>query len=202
MRAVIFDLDGTLLQSMAIDCELFERAVETVVGPIRFRDAYSDYTHVTDAGIVAELLADNGRHRDPKIVDAVRAEFVVRLSSHIGRSGPFEEIPGASGFLDRLRCDADTRLAIATGGWGESARLKLRSSGINTDDIAIATCDDSPARTEIMRAALWKLGGQIDSVTYFGDGVWDIEACHQLGWNFVAVGAKLGGLTSYDGFSL
>lgn len=202
MRAIIFDLDGTLLQSMAMDCHIFGQSIEAVLGPVQFRDSYRDYKHVTDRGIVEELLTDNGRSPDPKIVDSVRLKFVSELSAHIDSSGPFEEVHGASRFLDSLSTAANTRVAIATGCWRESALLKLRSSSIGLDAIVIATCDDSPSRTEIMRTALARIGESVDSVTYFGDAEWDVQACRTLGWDFVAVGPDLRGLESYDGFCI
>ena len=187
---------------MAVDCEIFDRSIEAVLGPVRIRDAYNDYKNVTDRGIVEEVMADNERSPDPDVVDSVRSKFVSELSKHIFRSGPFKEVHGASRFLDRLRAEADTRIAIATGCWRESALLKLRSSGMALDDVAIATCDDSPSRTEIMRAAFARIGESVDSVTYFGDAEWDIRACQELGWNFVAVGSDIRGLNSYEGFSI
>lgn len=202
MRAIIFDLDGTLLQSMAIDCEIFDRSIEAVLGPVRFRNAYSEYRNVTDRGIVEELMTDNGRSPDPEVVGSVRNEFVRGLSNHIESSGPFAEVHGASEFLNRLHTEADTRVAIATGCWRKSALLKLKSTGIAIENVPIATCDDSPSRTEIMRIALARIGEPVDSVTYFGDAEWDVEACQALEWSFVAVGSDLQGLESYDGFSI
>ena len=202
MRAMIFDIDGTLLQSMAVDSEIFDRSIAAILGPVRFRDAYSDYENVTDRGIVEELMTDNGRSPDSDVVGSIRNKFVAELSNHIEISGPFAEIPGASKFLNRLSTEADTRVSIATGCWRETALLKLRTSGIELKNVPIATCDDSPSRTEIMRAALARIGEPVDSITYFGDAQWDVEACQALGWDFVAVGPGLRGLDSYEGFSV
>ena len=88
-------------------------------------------------------------------------------------------------------------VAIATGGWFESAVLKLDSAGLHRPGIPVATADDSWDRTEIMRIALARLGTGFESVTYYGDGPWDRAACEALGWRFVAVGPALGGLDSY-----
>jgi phosphoglycolate phosphatase-like HAD superfamily hydrolase len=187
---------------MAIDCEIFDRSIEAVLGPVRFRNAYSEYRNVTDRGIVEELMIDNGRSPDPDVVGSVRKEFVSELSNHIESSGAFAEVHGASDFLYRLSTEVDIRVAIATGCWRESALLKLKSSGIAIENVPIATCDDSRSRTEIMRVALAKIGETVSSVTYFGDAEWDVEACQALRWDFVAVGPHLRGLESYEGFSI
>ena len=201
MRATIFDLDGTLLQSMAVDCEILERSIREVLGSVRFRDHYNSYDNVTDRGIVEELMTDNGFTLDTNKVGSVRDVFVRALSNHIEASGPFKEVRGAAQFLERLSFDADTRVAIATGCWQESAMLKLKSSGVKISGIPIATCDDSASRTEIMQIALDRMDENFDSVTYFGDAQWDVDACRILGWNFIAVGSDLCGIDSYEGFS-
>ena len=53
-----------------------------------------------------------------------------------------------------------------------------------------------------MRSALEKIGGDTGAVTYFGDAEWDQRACRDLGWNFVAVGPRLGGIRSFSNFEL
>ncbi|HNP64268.1 MAG TPA: HAD family hydrolase [Woeseiaceae bacterium] len=199
MRAIIFDLDGTLLQSMAVDCEILERSIAEILGSVRFRDNYNCYDNVTDRGIVEELMVDNGFAPNISTVNAVRDAFVHALSNHIERSGPFIAVRGASQFLGQLCTDANTRVAIATGCWRKSAMLKLESSGLEISGIPIATCDDTASRTEIMQIALGQLGAPFSSVTYFGDALWDVEACEALDWRFVAVGSDLAGIESYEG---
>jgi len=201
MRATIFDLDGALLQSMAVDSEFFEQSIAAILGSVHFRENYNCYDNVTDRGIVEELMTDNGLTPDTDVVGSIRDQFVSELGNHIEVSGPFAEVHGAAEFLERLSIDAGTRVAIATGCWRDSAMLKLESSGIDISSIPIATCDDSASRVEIMQIALARLGGDFDSVTYFGDAQWDVEACRTLGWNFIAVGSDLRGINSYEGFS-
>ena len=48
-----------------------------------------------------------------------------------------------------------------------------------------------------MLRALGKLNGEFESITYYGDGHWDAVAANALGWEFVPIGKKLGGLERY-----
>ncbi|HSM30364.1 MAG TPA: HAD family hydrolase [Woeseiaceae bacterium] len=197
MKAIILDIDGTLIESMAVDTELYFASIAEVLGPVRTRDKLSDYDHVTDSGILAQLLDDNGYVHDGEVVEAVRSVFVGKIADHIEAEGPFSTIDGAVEFVDRIRASDDKNVAIATGGWRKSALLKLESAGFEIDGIPLVTGDDSPSRLEIMRYALSRIGDDVDSVTYFGDAVWDERACRRLDWNFVAVGPGLGGIESY-----
>lgn len=199
MKAIIFDVDGTLIESMSIDTRLYFSSINRILGPVRFRDNLDDYDHVTDSGILAQLLDDNGYSFDDEVVASVQAVFVEGLRKHIETVGPFPTVDGAVGMFEKTRSSDDKRVAIATGGWRRSALLKLGSAGFDIDGVPLVTCDDSPSRVEIMRLALARIGDNFESVTYFGDAEWDRRACRDLGWNFVAVGPCLGGIESYAG---
>lgn len=196
-RAVVFDIDGTLLTSADADEALYLGAVVEVLGDVRLRPNLHDYPRVTDTGILLQVLEDNAIAGSDRIIRDVQREFFARLSRHIVSHGPFCELPGASAYLTRLRTDPNTDVAIATGGWRTSARMKLESAGIDTDGVPLASSDDFVERTAIMRFALDSLRGQHDSVTYYGDGRWDLAASKELGWRFRAVGHELNGIESF-----
>ncbi len=187
---------------MSIDSGLYFSAISAVLGSVEFRANLNDYDHVTDSGIIAQLLVDNDLAVESSTFDLIRERFVARLSTHIESVGPFPTIHGATQFVDSLRDSKEHKVAIATGGWRSSALLKLETSGIDVNGIPVASCDDSQSRAEIMRIALTKLGDEFESVTYFGDAEWDRRACQTLGWDFVPVGSNLGGIQSYDGVAL
>lgn len=197
MKAIIFDIDGTLLHSAAVDDALYRKAVKTVLGDVQLRPTLHDYPFVTDTGILQQILADNTLAHEERLLEEIRAIFVGLLRDHVSEHGPFAEIPGARNFLYSLRESPSHAVAMATGGWRQSAEFKLSSAGFDVADIPLATSNDHYERTTIMEIALDSLGVRFDSVTYYGDGPWDRQACEQLGWDFVAVGAELGGLEDF-----
>ncbi|MDH3337092.1 MAG: HAD hydrolase-like protein [Gammaproteobacteria bacterium] len=197
MKTVILDIDGTLIDSMGVDPKLYFSSIERVLGPVRLRNL-NDYDHVTDSGILGQIIEENGLPSAGELAANVKARFMEGLNRHIEDTGSFPVIDGAVQFIERIRRLTDTRIAIATGCWRESALLKLQTSGFNIDGIPVATSDDSPSRVEIMRSALRMSGSGAGAVTYFGDAEWDQLACRDLGWNFVAVGPRLGGIESFS----
>lgn len=197
MNAVIFDIDGTLLHSAAVDDALYRKAVRAVLGDVKLRPALHDYPFVTDTGVLQQILADNALADEESLLDEIRSVFVGLLRGHVSAHGPFAEIPGARDFLNSLRASPSHAVAMATGGWRQSAELKLSTAGFEIEDVPLATSNDHHERTTIMEIALGSLGRHFDSVTYYGDGPWDLQACEQLGWEFVAVGAELGGLEDF-----
>ena len=198
MNAVLFDIDGTLIQSADVDDELYRQSVTTVLGPVRFRDNLADYDLVTDSGILAQVLADNELTRIPDPTKIIQSHFVDLLKRHIAGHGPFAEVPGARDIVANLRISDNHHVAFATGGWRCSALLKLRSAGFETSGIPLSTSDDDRDRSKIMLHALAQLGTDFESITYYGDGPWDRDACDALGWNFIAVGSALNGIESFS----
>lgn len=197
MNAVIFDIDGTLLHSAAVDDALYRKAVRTVLGNVQLRPTLHDYRFVTDTGILQQIFTDNALAQEKCLLEEIRSIFVEFLRDHVTAHGPFAEIAGAQDFLHSLRESPSHAVAMATGGWRQSAEFKLSSAGFDVADIPMATADDHYERATIMKIALDSLDGPFNSVTYYGDGPWDQQACEQLGWEFVAVGAELGGLQDF-----
>lgn len=197
MHATIFDIDGTLLKSAAVDDALYREAVSAVLGPVRFRPSLHEYDYVTDTGILVQILADNKLPAEPEPMEEIKSYFVEALRRHIDRNGPFVEVPGAADLLRSLSGSVSHAVAIATGGWRESAELKLASAGFDFGHFPLVTANEHHERTGIMEIALSQLGSGFKSVTYYGDGPWDRDACMSLGWEFVAVGPELGGLEDF-----
>lgn len=186
----MFDIDGTLTESNDVDSTCFASAVRDVTG-ISINTNWSMYRHVTDSGILNEFIEANGLENKEKIKNDIKSCFLKYLETAIAVQ-PIREIPGASGFISELSQYENVVISLATGGWLESALLKLKSAEIAVGNIPIASSNDHFARTEIMKIARNIASGEETiQCTYFGDGAWDKKACELLGFNFIAVGGKV-----------
>jgi len=197
MEATIFDIDGTLIDSFDTDAELYTSAIRHVFGNVNIRSSWSEYKHVTDEGILREILNDNGVRPDRAYIEATKQHFVLLLRSHILTHGPLHEIPGALDYVLRLLASDEHFIAYATGSWRESALVKLESAGFPTAGICLATSSDFEDRVSIMKSALSSAPPSISNITYFGDGSWDEAAARELGWHFMPVGMGIGGQLNY-----
>jgi phosphoglycolate phosphatase-like HAD superfamily hydrolase len=181
VKATIFDIDGTLLQSDASDDALYLESVRDVLGDVSLRPSWGMYTQFTAAGILTEILNDNAMDATPERMAAVRDRFIAGVRRHVSEHGPFAEMPGARAYVQSLHTSTTHRIAYATGGWSGSALLKLSLSGFPVTGIPLATSDDHFERQEIMLHAFRQLNGVFDTVTYYGDGHWDAVAAKALG---------------------
>lgn len=190
MHLVMFDVDGTLLESSDFDADCYVAAVKEVLG-LTVSGNWSNYQHVSDTGVLEEIVSQHGLSEQlDTILQQVRASFFSKIDAHL-KAHPARPLPGAVAFLSSLQKLDDVVVSIATGGWGESALMKLHSAGIDTGNIPIASSNDHFVRTEIMKVAESKTGREnFTRKTYFGDGAWDKIASAQLGYNFVLVGVN------------
>ena len=191
MHLVMFDIDGTLVDSAGFDTELYVEAVRNVLG-VEIDSDWNSYEHVSDSGILEEVLRRTRLDGEPKDLAArVQGRFIGLVRDYLARSpAAVREIAGAKRLVERLLELPDVRVGIATGGWETTALLKLAHVGIHVERLGFASASDACARTDIMRLAAQRAlrGATCARATYFGDGAWDRRASAQLGYDFVAVG--------------
>jgi beta-phosphoglucomutase-like phosphatase (HAD superfamily) len=182
---VMFDVDGTLVDSAGFDGRLYARAVREELG-VRVDETWRSYRHVTDSGILEELLQQHAPASERDTLGArVKSRFVALVRAFIadgGRSALYE-IPGAGELLRQLRGLPDVVVAIATGGWRETAELKLNAVGIEFMGLPFATASEATSRIEIIRLAEQQAlpQGPFSRRTYFGDTPWDKRASEEPG---------------------
>ncbi|HIJ55888.1 MAG TPA: HAD family hydrolase [Deltaproteobacteria bacterium] len=197
MHLIMFDLDGTLIKSNTLDTRCLLGAIERCMGIKDIDSDWTKYNYVTDAGIVSEIVErELNRQVTDKELKYICKNLIELLQSeaHIDHE-KFAPIPGAIETLCILKTIDDCGLAIATGCWKESAFFKLATAGFNVINLPIASSDDSYNREEIMtiayeRAMVFHRVDGFKTVTYVGDGIWDIKASQRLGFNFIGIASN------------
>jgi phosphoglycolate phosphatase-like HAD superfamily hydrolase len=193
MHLVMFDIDGTLTETMKVDEECFVRSLAEVCGFTDVETDWSSYKHATDSGIFHEIhLARTGRSPSVAEVSRFRQRFIDLLTQALSESA-FAPIPGARQLLSGLAASAEHRVSLATGGWRDSARLKMASAGMCFDDHPAASADDALDRESIMKLSMQRAaeryGGPFAHTVYIGDAVWDARACRAMGIPFIGIGS-------------
>lgn len=192
-RLLMFDIDGTLTATNGVDTECYVQAMSEYLG-VAIDSDWSGYQHVTDSGIAGELFKLHGRPMEQ--VRLVQRRFFELIEQAL-RSRPESCVPitGAAEFLKHVQRSADWLVGLATGGWGESARAKLRQAGIDFQGISFASADDAEARIDIMKSCLERAEAEcerdVTGVIYVGDGAWDARAARELGWPFIGIGRTI-----------
>jgi phosphoglycolate phosphatase-like HAD superfamily hydrolase len=196
MHLIMFDLDGTLVDSSSVDSDCYLQALVDVFGfnLNRIDRDWGNYPHVTDAGILQTLCqTELARNPTESEINQYQQRFLELLNIAV-ISQPLQEISGAKELLHQLDLAPNYAISLATGGWRKTAEFKLQQAGLDRVLLPMACSDDAFARVEIMQCAYQRSidlyqQPEFESVTYIGDGIWDGVASGQLAYQFIGIGS-------------
>src|SRR4051812_24419519 len=187
MRSVIFDLDGTLIDTAP---DLID-TLNLILTREGFRPIPFDRARAAIGGgaklLLESGLAEQGARLTPVQLDKLYVDYVAHYADHIAhRSRPF---PGLDGALDRLR-DEGFVLAVCTNKleWLsvrllDALKLKHRFVAIcGQDTFKIAKPDP-----EVLRRTIRAAGGDPTRAVMVGDSATDIATARAAGVPIVAV---------------
>ena len=153
MPLAIFDIDGTLTRTTALDDNCYVRAIEAGLGVSGFDTDWANYAHATDSGLLEEIARRTlGRGPTPEEWLRVRRVFLELLAVAAGRAGAVTQVAGAGALLQLLAARG-WGVALATGAWRPSATIKLSTAGLAWEGLPLATADDHAERAEIVKRA-------------------------------------------------
>ena len=154
-RLVLWDIDGTLMRAGEIAAEVFERAIEQVLGARPSRRLRMDGK--TDPQIVREHLALAELSDADQYVEAILARAQAELAGArelIAEHGTVK--PGVFELLRRLDADPRFLQSVVTGNIAANARVKLGALGLDAWlDLEIgAYGSDSAERRDLVPIAM------------------------------------------------
>ena len=195
MRLVLFDIDGTLLNSAGMGRASMQRALGEVFGspgnPSYRYDGKTDKQIVRD---VMRLEGHSDEHIDSRMDDLIEL-YLDGLRSGAS-SGQFDVRPlaGVVEVLDALEARKEVVLGLLTGNVEAGARVKLTAAGIDPDRFRInAFGSDHEHRPQLpaiaQRRASETLGLEIvgERLVVIGDTPADIECGRSLGARSIGV---------------
>ncbi|WP_282608029.1 HAD family hydrolase [Pelagibius sp. Alg239-R121] len=194
MKLAIFDIDGTLVRSGSHEDGLFWHALSEILGVVKEPFDWTEFEHVTDSGITGEVFRRQFGRKPSLDALAATERFFAELWRDTLRAFSHEEVevPGAGLLLEKLDAHPQWQTAVATGGWGLSARAKLTAAGIAHEALSLGCANDAIAREEIIAVAhdrARSVGNinEFERVVYVGDGSWDVKTCANLKMPLVGI---------------
>ena len=190
MKLIIFDIDGTILNSVKADDTCFKQTFLDLYQIELTNIDWNDYTNVTDTGLTIEIF-EKRFNRKPKRgeIEKIKSHFKKLLKDHTQH---FTEIEKSLSFIELASKQSDFEVGFATGGWKETAELKCNAVGLHLDNYLFKSSNDHHQRDKIIAFVIQEAlkkhhGKQFDSITYFGDGLWDYYTSQALGIKFIGV---------------
>ncbi len=171
IKAILFDLDGTLADTVPVCIGAFQATVEHFSGYRMSEAEVVDLFGVTEMGMLAKAL--------PGRLQEVRPFYLNEYERlHAACSRPF---PGLEQIAEALRSKGILK-AIVTGKGQDTADISLRILGLDgwAEFVEVGFPDraDKPAS---MRKAMGRWGLQPQEVAYVGDMLSDMQAAVSAG---------------------
>ena len=178
---IVFDWDGTLIDSAATIVECIQQAARDMALPVPDRETAS---HVIGLG-----LHDSLRHAVPSLPPERYLDFVERYREHFFvREEAMRLFPGVPELLDRLNARGH-RLAVATGKSRRGLDRSLQASGLGRH-FAASRCGDETSpkpHPAMLRELMRELGVEPERSLMIGDTSHDLAMARNAGVAALAV---------------
>ncbi len=174
LRLVIFDVDGTLVDSQAEIVASMSMAFATERLPMPERDSVLSIVGLSLTEAFAQLCPDVDQPRRDRLVEAYKDSFV-SLRSDGQEIGPL--FPGAREVLDLLAGQDETLLAVATGKSRRGLDKVLERHGLTGFFHSEQVADFHPSKPHpsMILTALNETGVAPQNAVMLGDTTFDMD---------------------------
>jgi phosphoglycolate phosphatase len=194
MRLVLWDVDGTLVDSVKLGRQAFLEAFETVVG--KPAERMVPFAGRTDLEIALDMLQEAGVERANHLLERfgdALADAMARRQGALRALG--RALPGAAAAIERLHAEPGVLQSLLTGNIEPNAHVKLAAFGLDRHlDFEIgAYGSDHRRRGELVAIAVAKArrkhGAELrpGDAVLIGDTPLDVRAAREGGARAIAV---------------
>lgn len=186
--AVIFDVDGVLLELTPAEEDAFFAPFETLYGLTGLSRDWDGYRVRNDEDIIGEILERHaGRPPGPDEMSRHMMAYYAHLEDGY-RCGTLkvEAVPGARELLETLARLPGLALGAATANLLWAAEIRLIEAGL-WDQVSKHACgaDGGGHKREILGRVIARLGLPPERIVYVGDNLNDLEAGEATGVHFI-----------------
>jgi HAD superfamily hydrolase (TIGR01549 family) len=188
VRALIFDLDGTLIDTVYAHVFAWQRALAEVDLPV---DGWRIHRRIgMSGGLFTRALArELGRPLSDEEINAIQNRHGELFRELLPERRP---LPGSVDLLRHL-VELGVPYGIATSGRRPEIDASLEALGVGADVTVVDRGEVMRAKPEpdLFLACQERMGVEIRDVTVVGDAVWDLLAARRAG--MLSVGLLTGG---------
>lgn len=188
LRLVIFDVDGTLVDSQDMIFAAFSHAYEAAGLPIPPRDRALSFVGMSLEKIFPLLSPELDAGSHVTLAQGYRdAYFHIREARGSAATSPF--FPGARDVLDTLRAQDSTILAVATGKSKRGLDKLIAGYGLEGYFQSQQTADHHPSKPHpaMITACLAETGVPADKAVMVGDTTFDMDMARAAGVKTIGV---------------
>ena len=176
INTVIFDLDGTIADTLPLCIAAFKKSIEPLLGTTISESEIIATFGPSEEGTIRKLIPE---HEE----EGVKSYLKYYAALHHTCAQPFDGIKELLQFLK----DKGVKLAMVTGKGIHSTAISLQQFGLSDYFTILETGKpEGPDKVNGINRALKRLGADVDHCIYVGDAPSDIMAAKAAGISIAA----------------
>lgn len=186
MKLVIFDCDGTLVDSQHMIVAAMTQAYRAHELPVPRREVLLSVVGLS----LIEAFTKLGEGQNQFPAESLAEHYRDAFHAMRGPGAPVEPLyPGAAEAIAELTQRGDVVLGVATGKSQRGVRLVLGHHGLLEHFITIKTADDAPSKPdpEMVLAAMREAGAEPVDTIVVGDTAYDMAMARAAGASGIGV---------------
>ena len=189
-RAVLFDVDGTLVDSNYLHVHSWQRAFAEVGIDVETWRIHRSIG--MDGSTLVRSLSDDAPDETQKQLKDLHSQFYAEMAPLL------RPLPGARTLLQRVAA-LGLKVVLATS--APEDELALLRKVLDCDDLvaevtSAADVDTAKPKPDIIQVALQRAGVSADRAVFVGDAIWDAEACARA--HVISIGVLSGGVSQAE----